>query len=289
MIDPQLKDRVAIITGANHGIGAAAARLLAAQRARVFVTFYRPPSPYSDRELAAAREAGTTGDRLYAAMQQQSGAHIAHQIRAGGGMATAEELDLGEVASIKRLFDLCEERLGPADILVLNHAHCVPETFDPAAVRNERPPIILPDAESIDRHFTVNARASALLMREFLRRHLARGANWGRIITLTTTLRHARNVSYAASKRALVSYSLSAAAEMGRYGITVNVVCPGVTQTGYVPPAAEAALVARTPLGRLGHPEDIANTILFLASEQGGWLTGQLIYASGGFTMYMNE
>lgn len=160
------------------------------------------------------------------------------------------------------------------------------ETFDPALVQDG---IALTNAESIDRHFAVNARACALLMREYLQRHLAREARWGRIINLTTVLRHSRNVSYAASKRALVSYTMSAAEEMGKYGITANVVCPGPTQTGYITPESAAELVARTPLGRLGLPEDVADVITFLASEQGHWLTGQLLYASGGFLMYMNE
>jgi len=96
-------------------------------------------------------------------------------------------------------------------------------------------------------------------------------------------------VSYAASKRALVSYSLSAAQEMGKYGITVNVVCPGATQTGYITPENEDKLTAKTPLQRIGQPEDVADVIVFLASEQARWVTGQLIYASGGFLMYLNE
>lgn len=96
-------------------------------------------------------------------------------------------------------------------------------------------------------------------------------------------------MSFAASKRALVSSSLSAAEEMGKYGITVNVVCPGPTQTGYITPESEVGLVARTPLGRLGYAEAGADVSVFLASEQVRWLTGQLIYASGGFMMYLSE
>ena len=102
-------------------------------------------------------------------------------------------------------------------------------------------------------------------------------------------LGHAGNISYAASKRALVSYSMSAAEEMGKYGITVNVVCPGATQTGYITPESEEWIINETPLGRLGQPEEIADVITFLASEQARWLTGQLIYASGGFLRFLNE
>ena len=73
---------------------------------------------------------------------------------------------------------------------------------------------------------------------------------------------------------------------MGKYGITANVVCPGATQTGYLTPENEEQLIAQTPLGRAGAPEDAADVIVFLASEQGRWITGQVIYAGGGFMMY---
>ena len=219
-------------------------------------------------------------------MQHQSGDVVVDFIRSEGGTSVAHEFDLVEVNNISKLFDLCEKNFGPVDILVNNHTHCVPETFDPANVQEG---IILTNPESIDRHFAVNSRACALMMREYLQRYLERKANSGRIINLTTVLGHANNISYAASKRALVSYSISAAAEMGKYGITVNVVCPGATQTGYITPESEEWIVQQTPLGRLGYPDDVADVITFIASEQGRWLTGQLIYASGGFLSFMSE
>ena len=79
------------------------------------------------------------------------------------------------------------------------------------------------------------------------------------------------------------------AEELGKYGVTVNVVCPGATQTGYITPENEEWHVKETPLGRLGYSEDIADVITFLVSEQARWLTGQLIYASGGFLRFMSE
>lgn len=286
MIDPQLDGKVVIITGANHGIGAATARSLAAQGAKVFITYYLPDTSYSDNELNDARKAGIGGDKLYEAMQLQSGDVVVDSIRTEGGTSVAHEFDLADVNNIVKLFDLCKEYFGPVDILVNNHTHCVPETFDPTMAQDD---LILTNAESIDRHFAVNSRACALMMREYLQRYLDRKANSGRIINLTTVLGHAYNVSYAASKRALVSYSMSAAEEMGKYGITVNVVCPGATQTGYIPPESEEWIIQKTPLGRLGYPDDIADVITFLTSEQARWLTGQLIYASGGFLRFMNE
>jgi len=200
-------------------------------------------------------------------MQQQRGEVVAESIRSQGRIAAAHEFDLGEADNVSRLFSTCEAKIGPVDVLVINHTHDVYETFDPAMVTNEPFGVSVTNAQSIDRHFAVNARASALMMREFLQRYLARKAQSGRIITLSTVLAHSRNVSYAASKHALVSYSMSAAREMGRYGITVNVVCPGATQTGYISPEAESQIAIETPLRRVGTAEDVADVITFLASE----------------------
>ena len=161
------------------------------------------------------------------------------------------------------------------------------ETFDPELVSDGEGGVFLPTAEVIDRHFAVNSRAVALLIHEYTRRYLHRGASWGRIITVSTDAAHAHvaNISYAASKHAIESYSRSAAAELGKYGITVNVVAPGPIQTGYITPESEAIINAGTPLGRLGTPEDVADVIVFLASEQARWLTGQLLYVGGGWRM----
>ena len=287
-MDTGLKDKVVLITGGNHGIGAATALALAAEGAKVFVTYYRGPSRYSDEELAKARDAGVGGDVLYRAMQQQSADPLVRQIRSQGGAAVAHEADLSNPDNIPRLFDLCEAELGPVDVLVNNHTHCVLETFDPARVTGEGSGIRLVTADGIDAHFAVNARACVLMMAEYLHRHLRRKAKWGRIINISTDAahEHVANVSYAASKHAIESYSRSAAAEMGKYGITVNIVAPGPIQTGYITPDLEAEIAAKAPLRRVGEPEDVADVIVFLASEQARWLTGQLLYVGGGWSMH---
>ena len=92
-------------------------------------------------------------------------------------------------------------------------------------------------------------------------------------------------VSYGASKFALESYSRAAASELGRYGITVNIVSPGPIQTGYIAPELEQRLNVEIPLGRIGQPEDVADVVAFLASEQARWLTGQLLFVGGGHRM----
>jgi 3-oxoacyl-[acyl-carrier protein] reductase len=287
MIDTGLQDRVVLVTGGNHGIGAATVRAFAAQGARVFVTYYRPQTPYSLEELEQARREGVGGDRLYQAMQQQSTGPLLAEIQARGGVVATWETDLADAGNIPRLFDRCEAALGPVEVLVCNHTYCVLETFDPARVTTEESGTYLVTAQEIDAHFTVNARAYALLMAEYLKRTLTREASWGRIVNLSTDAAHAHeaNVSYAASKHAIESYSRSAAVEMGPYGITVNVVAPGPIQTGYILPDTEAAIASGTPLGRVGTPEDVADAVLWLASDQARWVTGQLLYVGGGWRM----
>jgi NAD(P)-dependent dehydrogenase (short-subunit alcohol dehydrogenase family) len=143
------------------------------------------------------------------------------------------------------------------------------------------------NAESHDCHFAVNTRAVALSMGEFTRRFIEKKKKWGKIINISADLASGcpAEVSYRASKYALESYSRSAAAELGPYGITVNVVSPGPIQTGYIDPEIEKALIPEIPLGRVGKPEDVANAVLFLVSEQANWITGQLIFVHGGHRM----
>jgi 3-oxoacyl-[acyl-carrier protein] reductase len=87
----------------------------------------------------------------------------------------------------------------------------------------------------------------------------------------------------------LESYSRSAAAELGPYGITVNVVSPGPVQSGYITKELEESLIADIPLRRIGQPEDVANTVVFLASEQASWITGQIVFVHGGHRMALGQ
>lgn len=288
MVDPHLDGKVALVTGANHGIGAATAKALAMQGAQVFLTYFREPTVLTPEDLDAARERGMGGVSLYRANQQQAAESVVEAIRALGGVATAYETDLAVPAHIPGLFSRCERELGPVEVLVNNHTHCEPDTFDPARVTSEGFGAHLVSERDVDRNSAVNSRAYALLMCEYVRCYLAQGARWGRIINVSTDAAHAHaaNVSYAASKHAIESYSRSAAAELGRYGITVNIVAPGPIQTGYLAPKEEAAIAAGTPLGRVGRPDDVADVIVFLCSEQARWVTGQLIYVGGGWRMH---
>lgn len=293
MIDTTLRDKVAVVTGANHGIGAATARVFAAQGAAVFLTYLRLPLEPADDGLAEASDATGPGEALYRARQARSAADVVQDIRARGGRAEAWEADLADPTTIPRLFDRAEGVFGPVDVLVNNAAHCVSDTFIP---RDHLPAgersaggfrMATITLESHDRHFAINSRAVALLMAEYARRHVARGARWGRIVNVSTdgASGFPGEISYGASKHALESYSRAAACELGQFGITVNIVAPGPIQTGYITPEAERREVAKIPLGRLGQPEDVADAIVFLASEQARWVTGQLLYVGGGKVM----
>jgi 3-oxoacyl-[acyl-carrier protein] reductase len=276
VIDTGLQDAVALVTGANQGIGAATARALAAEGARVFVHYLRLP-------LTA--EEG-------AAQRTQDAASVLQVISERGGRAAAVEMDLADPGAVPELFDRVEATFGQVDVLVNNAAvgGAPEDTFVPlsgeALDRFERSMYTI-TAESHDRHFAVNSRAVALMMAEFARRHVERGATWGRIINISTDGAYCfpGEISYGASKAALEAFSRSAAVELGKYGVTVNIVSPGPIQTGWIRPDLESIIGADCPLGRIGQPEDVADVIVFLASEQARWLTGQCLYVGGGHRM----
>src|SRR6516165_5358661 len=237
VIDTGLKDKVALITGANRGIGAATALALAAQGTKIFIAYLGEP-PAAALVLQIERLAELS----------------------------AFECDLADPSAPARVFDRAEGTFGGVDILINNAAHGIGDTFIPS--QNSRDwggrPTMFADASLIDRHFAVNVRAAALLIAEFARRHVARGAKWGRIISITTGGAECfpGEVSYGASKSALESYTRSAGRELARFGVTANLIAPGATQTGWITPALEKIILPNVPAGRIGQPEDIAEAIV---------------------------
>src|SRR5690606_39273052 len=133
-----------------------------------------------------------------------------------------------------------------------------------------------------NRQFAVDVRAPALLIAEFARRHVRRGATWGRIIGLTSggPAGFPEEVSYGPAKAAQENSTMPAAAELGRYGITANMLRPPVTDTGWVTPAVEEAARTAGPLRHIARPEEVAEVIVFLASHQARYITGQIISMS---------
>lgn len=264
MIDTQLNAKVVLVTGANHGIGAATARAFAAEGARVVIHFLDEPLPDKWDNTYVA---------LHVVKGRSAAEEIVNQIQKQGGCAIAVAGDLAFPATIPTLFDRVEAVLGPVDVLVNNAVHCEdPDT------------IFTTSAGSLDRYYAVNIRGTVLMMREFIRRSQQRGSHWGRIINLSTDAaqRFAGQIVYGATKATLEAFTRSIAIEVGPIGITVNTVAPGPVQTGWMTADQEKRQAQNIPLGRVGRPEDIADVIVFLASNQARWLTGQVIKVSGG-------
>lgn len=294
MIDPKLKDKIVVVTGANHGIGAATAMAFAKQEAKVFINYYRSSAEaYGCVTEEQASKATRPSREFYYKMQTQSADKIIKAINELGGICYAWEADLSEPNNIPKLFDKAEEQLGQVDILVNNAAYGKCDTFIPPGELHEHEPFVgvFPmatiSADSHDNHFVVNSRAVALMMEEYAKRYVTRKANWGRIINISSdgAFAHPYAISYGASKYATESYTRAAAIELGHYGITVNVISPGAVQTGWITAEVEKQIEQTYPLRRMGKPEDIANAIIFLASEQANWITGQVLYVGGGNRM----
>ncbi len=294
MIDPKLKDKIVIVTGANHGIGEATATAFAKQEAKVFINYFRPAAEaygcITEEEASKATEASR---EYYYKMQTQPAEKVVKAIKDFSGICCEWEADLSDPGNIPILFDKAEEQLGPVDILVNNAAYGKCDTFIPPAELNKNEPFVgvFPmttiSRNSHDEHFAVNSRAIALMMEEYAKRCISRKANWGRIINISSdgAFAHPSSVSYGASKYAMESYMRAAAIELGPYGITVNVISPGAVQTGWITSEVEKQIKQSYPLRRMGKPEDIANAIVFFASEQANWITGQVLYVGGGNRM----
>ncbi|MDY6836362.1 MAG: SDR family oxidoreductase [Thermodesulfobacteriota bacterium] len=299
MIDPGLEGKVALVTGGNNpfGIGAAIARALAGHGVRVFVHYYRQQTdvPVEDTDVGDRETPGLT---FFFKQQEKTADEVVASIREAGEEAASWEGDLGKAENVDRLFEAAEKAFGKIDILVNNAAAYMADTFLPAhalgkggAVWEGGPTISTIDVESHDRHFAVNSRAVAMLTARFAQSMIERGAHWGRIINISADCAWGcpKEISYRASKYALESYSRSAAAELGPCGITVNVVSPGPVQSGYISPEMEKALVPDIPVRRVGRPEDIANAVVFFASKQAAWITGQVLFVHGGHRMAFGQ
>ena len=259
---------VAIVTGANHGIGAATAIALARRGCAVLCAFLRlddPPDP------------GTP--QAYRDHRAQDAEPVVAQIRADGGRAAAVEADLADTATPAMLFDTAEEQLGRVDILVNNATGWLSDTFAPSATDRHGRLLQPVSAATWDQQFKVDAMGAALMISEFARRHIARGADWGRIIGLTSggDLGFPEEVSYGAAKAAQTNYTMSAALELAPYGITANMVYPPVTDTGWVTGAVRREVATRPELIHIASPDEVAEVIAYLASDAAALITANVI------------
>lgn len=199
---------------------------------------------------------------------------IVPRLRADGWTVVTSDLDgadrpadLSTADGPERLIAEVAASHGPISALVLSHAHDVESG------------VLDTTAESFDRHVAVNARASLLLIAAF-----ARQAEEGGAIVALTSDHVTGNLPYGASKGALDRLVISAARELGPRGISANVLNPGPIDTGWMDEETRVGLAGMTPLGRLGTPGDIAAVVSFLVSDEGRWISGQLLHADGAFS-----
>lgn len=210
-----------------------------------------------------------------AARANSIAAGIVPRLRADGWDVVTSDLDTGDypcdlsdATAPNALIERISRERGTLSALVLSHAHDVQSG------------ILDTTAESFDEHVAVNARATLLLIAAFARQVDTSG---GAIVAFTSD-HTTGNLPYGASKGALDRIVISAARELGPKAISANVVNPGPIDTGWMDDETRRALTSQQPLGRAGTPKDIAAITSFLLSDEGRWISGQLLHADGGFS-----
>ena len=270
MINYELKDRVVLITGANNpqGIGAATAQAFAGEGAKVVLVYKKISRPYEPSKI------DRNGVDRYFAANAGDTAEVEETLRAMHADYLVLESDISNEDSVRAIYESVLQTYGRVDVLVNNAADGDMDGLDTIEKITQG---------VIDDTFAVNVRGSLLMTREFIRHR----GDFGRVIYLSTDAAQvfAGQITYGASKATLEALTRSIALEAAPYGITVNCVAPGPTQTGWIDEELERAVVPLIPMGKLIEPADIAQTILFLASEQARMLTGQVIKVSGGHAL----
>lgn len=239
-----LTGKVAIVTGASRGIGRAIAQGLGRDGASVVITYV------GNRDKAE---------------------EVVSKIETNGSQAIAVQVDMRKIDDVRNLFRKTLDHFGKLDILVNNAAG--KNVFKPTAEMTEA---------EYDSMFDIT-RGVYFALQEAAH-HMADG---GRIVSISsagTSLSIATGGAYAGSKAAIEQFSTALAKELGARGITVNTIAPGVTETDGLVLDQEQVnqMIAQTPLGRLGRPDDLASVVALLVSEDAHWVTGQNIRATGG-------
>jgi 3-oxoacyl-[acyl-carrier protein] reductase len=246
----KLTGKVAVVTGASKGIGAGIARSLAAEGAGVVVN-------YASDRTGAEKVVGDIVSR--------------------DGKAVAVQADVSKAADVRRLFQETKKAFGSLDVLVNN-----------AGIYHFDPVESLSEAE-FHRQFNTNVLGAILTVQEALKLF---GPSGGSVINVSSVISEIGlpgGLVYAATKAALDSVTRTLAAELAPKKIRVNTIAPGAVETegthaaGIIGSDFEKQAVARTLLGRIGQPDDIAKAVVFLASDQSGWITSERLKVSGGF------
>ena len=267
MVDYGLKDKVAIITGANNpqGIGATTALAFAREGAKVALVYKKLPRDFD------VNNTDKNGVDRYFAANAGDASKVEDRLNEMNAEYLVLESDISNEESVKKIYDAVIAKYGKVDILVNNAADGDMEGVDTIETITQN---------VIDDTFAVNVRGTIMMTKELINRR----GDYGRVINLSTDAAQvfAGQITYGASKATLEALTRSIALEVAKYGITVNCVAPGPTQTGWIDEGLESAVLPMIPMGKLIQPEDIAETILFLASKQAHMITGQVVKASGG-------
>ncbi|MDL9997405.1 2-hydroxycyclohexanecarboxyl-CoA dehydrogenase [Variovorax sp. J22P240] len=251
----RFEGKTVVVTGGGGGIGGATCRRFARESAKVAVF---------DMNVEAAEK-------------------VAAQIRDTGGQAQAFRCDITDRASVDKAVEATQQGLGPIDVLVNNAGWDVFKPFTKT------------ESAQWDKLIAINLTGALHMHHAVLPGMAARKA--GRIVNIASDAARVGSSGeavYAACKGGLVAFSKTIAREHARHGITVNVVCPGPTDTALFadykegagnPEKLMEAFTRSIPLGRIGQPEDLPGAILFFASDDAGFVTGQVLSVSGGLTM----
>ncbi|MGM0770361.1 MAG: 3-oxoacyl-ACP reductase family protein [Halobacteriota archaeon] len=241
-----LKDKVILITGASRGIGRATALMAAENRANVIIN-------YNESEDKAIG--------------------LADEIAEKGNHAKLIKADVSDENEVKSMFDLIKKQYNKLDILV-NNAGIMQNYL-----------LMMTSTESFEHIIDVNLKGTFLCTR--YASNIMRKQRSGKVINLSSIIGlngNAGQTAYSASKAGVAGFTKSAAKELGRYGITVNAIAPGFIETDLTRDVKEEVrqkLIENIALGRSGRPEDIAKVILFLSSELGNYVSGQVISVDG--------
>lgn len=245
-----LSGKVAIVTGSSRGIGAGIAQMLAVQGAKVVVNHRN--SPEGAEEVVTA-------------------------IKSGGGEAVMIQADVAQSSEAQRLIKETIDSFGQIDILV-NNAGTTRDTL-----------LMTMKDEDWDLVLRTNLSSTYYCSKAVMRPMMKKRS--GRIINITSVVGlsgQAGQTNYAASKAGIIGFTKSLAKEVGSRHITVNAVAPGFIPTALtevLPPEMIQSLITNTPLGRMGTVEDVANVVLFLASNEAAFITGQVLTVDGGLVM----
>jgi len=246
----RLKNKVAVVTGASKGIGASIAKHFAAEGAKVVVNY---------------------------ASSKEGADKVVKAITDNGGIAIAVQADVSNEADVTRLFDETRKAFGKLDILVNN------------AVAQGYAPIEQISAAAFQQSFNVNVLGPVLTIQAALQLFGDKGGNIINISSGASKYPLPNASLYSATKAALDAFTIALSKELGAKNVRINSILPGATETEGAASAGvtkgsdyEKMFVSKTPLGRRGQPEDIARAVVFLASDDAAWITGEQLSVSGG-------